>query len=264
MPLNQPQPRWLSLFLLLLLAIILLQSTLESSLSSSPSLVVNAVPAPPPFPAQQQQQQLQPQQLQQPQQQLLLLHDHAIARHNINTRTNTRLASIGPRSEPVARPADDSNATRSRPSRTSPSERGPVNGQDIPPSDYYPQPHPVIYDRVAIQQEPKVATHLCNEDNPEEYMAWNGTFSSTSGDGVDPVGARTCTWKITIPGDGTSTTGPSIIQLSFWSVIMLACGYVLLFHLHPYFAFFFFYYTTRRERCTSASRSLVHHVPYVP
>ncbi|KAK5815560.1 hypothetical protein F5H01DRAFT_342426 [Linnemannia elongata] len=224
MPLNQPQPRWLSLFLLLLLAIILLQSTLESSLSSSPSLVVNAVPAPPPFPAQQQQQQLQPQQLQQPQQQLLLLHDHAIARHNINTRTNTRLASIGPRSEPVARPADDSNATRSRPSRTSPSERGPVNGQDIPPSDYYPQPHPVIYDRVAIQQEPKVATHLCNEDNPEEYMAWNGTFSSTSGDGVDPVGARTCTWKITIPGDGTSTTGPSIIQLSFWSVIMLACG----------------------------------------
>lgn len=69
-----------------------------------------------------------------------------------------------------------------------------------------------------------MATYLCNEDNPEVYMTRNGTFSSTSGDGVDPPGARTCTWKITIPEDGTSTTGPSIIQLSFWSGIMLACG----------------------------------------
>ncbi|KAF8943774.1 hypothetical protein BGZ47_005070 [Haplosporangium gracile] len=55
-------------------------------------------------------------------------------------------------------------------------------------------------------------------------MARNGTFSSTSGDGVDPPGARTCTWKISIPEDGSSTTGSSIIQLSFWSVIVLACG----------------------------------------
>ncbi|KAF9153029.1 hypothetical protein BG015_004244 [Linnemannia schmuckeri] len=55
-------------------------------------------------------------------------------------------------------------------------------------------------------------------------MAWSGNFSSASADGVDPPGARTCTWKISIPEDGSSTTGSSIIQLSFRSAIVLACG----------------------------------------
>ena len=250
MPPNQPQARWLSLFFLLLLATILLQSALESSLSPSPSLFVNAAPAPPPFPAQQQQQDQQQ------------LHDHAIARRNIDIRTdNARLASIGPRSESDSRSVNDSNATRSGSSRTSPSERGPVYDQDISPSEHYPPGPPVIYDRFAIQQEPKVATRLCNEDNPEEYTARNGTFSSNSGDGVDPPGARTCTWKITIPGDGTSTTGPSIIQLSFWSAIMLACGYVLLFPFILDFAFCFWSYYSLSEIHMSALSFFVRFYP---
>ncbi|KAG0295874.1 hypothetical protein BGZ96_010783 [Linnemannia gamsii] len=94
----------------------------------------------------------------------------------------------------------------------------------MPASEYYPSDRPVIHDRFVIRQELKVATRLCNEENPEEYIATNGTFSSNSGDGDDPAGARTCTWKIGIPEDGTSTTGPSIIQLSFWTAITLACG----------------------------------------
>ncbi|KAF9921597.1 Multiple epidermal growth factor-like domains protein 8 [Linnemannia zychae] len=77
---------------------------------------------------------------------------------------------------------------------------------------------------LAIVRGAKLASQLCSEERPQKLSASNGTFSSNSGDGDDPIGARTCTWNIAIPEDGTSTTAPSIIKLTFWTSVQLACG----------------------------------------
>ncbi|KAF9910915.1 Multiple epidermal growth factor-like domains protein 8 [Linnemannia zychae] len=85
-------------------------------------------------------------------------------------------------------------------------------------------PYPIDNNRYAIQQQIGYASSVCQQDRPEQFSGPNGTFATTSDDGRDPPGARTCIWSITIPGDGTSTTGPSIISLNFWNGLMLACG----------------------------------------
>ncbi|KAG0201648.1 Multiple epidermal growth factor-like domains protein 8 [Mortierella sp. NVP41] len=79
--------------------------------------------------------------------------------------------------------------------------------------------------RFAVQQEDQVSSVLCNTETPTRLSGVNGTFESNKlEDGIYPKGARSCTWTISIPNDGTATAGPSIIDLTFWTSIQLACG----------------------------------------
>ncbi|KAK3841142.1 MAG: hypothetical protein J3R72DRAFT_491860 [Linnemannia gamsii] len=117
-------------------------------------------------------------------------------------------------------------ATNSPPSPASPLSRaGPGHSQDAPWPEFNNRQRPGIDNsRFGIQEAPKYASQVCNDDTPQQLSTNNGTFWTSSGDGADPPGARSCVWSITVPGDGASTMGPPIITLTFWTYIMLACG----------------------------------------
>ncbi|KAF9426322.1 hypothetical protein BGZ94_006674 [Podila epigama] len=83
-----------------------------------------------------------------------------------------------------------------------------------------PAPVPV---RLKPSQKQRVASVPCNSNGVEMLGPdWNGTFSSSSDDGVYPSESRTCVW--TIRAATLANNKPTIVRLSFWRPIQLICG----------------------------------------